>query len=143
MCVFMISKQGRAEHHRIVVACRWITSEPLPTCAEPMADSRRAHGRRDNLRATNFFSRVDDLDNQVYRKERTGRGTSFRQARRGHVSGRTKANSARITAHVLRWLAGRRNRLEHRADSLVNAPFGAMKTWFSTPHKHFYPNGRW
>ena len=33
MCVFMISKQGRAEHHRIVVACRWITSEPFPMCA--------------------------------------------------------------------------------------------------------------
>jgi len=27
MCVFMISMQGRAEHHRIVVACRWMTSE--------------------------------------------------------------------------------------------------------------------
>ena len=87
MCVFMISMQGRAEHHRIVVACRWITSEPLPTCAEPMADSRRAHGRRDNVRATNFFSRVDDLDNQVYRKERTGRGTSFRQAVSEHACG--------------------------------------------------------
>ena len=74
MCVFMISKQGRAEHHRIVVACRWITSEPFPTCAEPMVDSPRAHGRRDNVRATNFFSPVDNLDNQVYSQGANGAG---------------------------------------------------------------------
>ena len=94
-------------------------------------------------RLPSFFHRSTLVRTKCKRKGQTGPGTSFRQAGRGHVSGRTKANSARITAHVLRWLAGRRNRLEHRADSLVNAPFGAMKTWFSTPHKHFYPNGRW
>ena len=72
------------------MACRWITSEPLPTCAEPMVDSPRAHGRRDNVRATNFFSPVDNLDNQVYCKQRTGRGTSFRQAVTEHACGYTK-----------------------------------------------------
>jgi hypothetical protein len=41
---------------------------------------------------------------------------------------------------VLKRLAGRYNWLGHRADSLVNAPFGAMKTWLSTPQKHFCSN---
>jgi hypothetical protein len=54
------------------VACRWMTSEPLPTCAEPMAGSPRAHGGWGNILATNFFSPVDTLDNQVQRTEQTG-----------------------------------------------------------------------
>ena len=90
MCVFMISKQGRAEHHRIVVACRWITSEPFPMCARTNGRFTPSACRRDNVRATNFFSPVDNLDNQVYCKQRTGRGTSFRQAVTEHACGYTK-----------------------------------------------------
>ena len=73
MCVFMISKQGRAEHHRIVAACRWITSEPFPTWAEPMVDSPPERTAGIMFELPTFFHRSTILTTKfIARSERGG-----------------------------------------------------------------------